>query len=58
MNAGTRLAAFGVGALALFGAAFGVGRAIGPIGAEPAPHGADHPSSTTTHPGGHEGGRP
>jgi hypothetical protein len=35
-----RLAAFAVGLLAAFGAAFGLGRAVGPLGdaAEPAPH--------------------
>lgn len=33
-----RLAAFAVGTLAAFGAAFGVGRAVGPIGDDPPTH--------------------
>jgi hypothetical protein len=41
MNASTKLAAYGVGVLAVFGAAFGVGSATDPVGlanAEPAEH--------------------
>lgn len=48
MSAGAKLATFGVGGLALFGAAFGVGRAVGPVGGDqPAPHGTDHVTTTT-----------
>ena len=45
-----RLGLFGVGLVAAFGAAFGIGRAVGPIGDDdpaPSPHGTH-----TTQPGG------
>ncbi|WP_436775209.1 hypothetical protein [Yinghuangia sp. YIM S09857] len=45
MNTVTRVGAFGVGITLAFGAAFGVGNAIGPVGSDPKPahggHGAD-----------------
>ncbi len=48
MKVTASLAAFAVGLLAVFGAAFGIGRAVGPIGdQEPAPG-----KVTTTMPGG------
>jgi hypothetical protein len=54
---GVRLVAFAVILLAAFGAAFGVGRAVGPIGDDrPAP---DAPAATTTTmPGMDHGGHP
>lgn len=68
MTTSVRLAAFAVGTLAAFGAAFGLGRVVGPIGddrpgmSEPGHMG---PSSNQpdgervpTHPTGHEGGQP
>ena len=47
-----KLATFAVGALVAFGAAFGLGRAVGPIGGEDAPAHPGHPEATTTVPGG------
>src|SRR4051812_49249486 len=42
MNTPTTLAAFGVGLVVVFGAAAGVGSAVGPVAAAPAPaHGAE-----------------
>lgn len=43
-----RLAVFVLGLLAAFGAAFGLGRVVGPVGDEPTPV----PVTTTVH-GGH-----
>lgn len=45
MNAGTRLAAFGLVAALVFGAGFALGGAVGPA---PAPAHTDHPATTTT----------
>ncbi len=46
MNAPTRLAAFGLGLVAVFGAAVGVGRLAGPVAADPPPaHDAGHPAA-------------
>lgn len=45
-----RLGAFAVGLLAVFGAAFAVGRAVGPLGDDPAP---STPATTTTQPMDH-----
>src|SRR5918993_1163817 len=54
MNAPTRLAAFAVGLVAVFGAAVGVGRLAGPVAAEPpAAHDA---GPGATHDGGSGGG--
>lgn len=52
MNAPTKLATFAVGLLLAFGAAFGVGRAVGPIGEsdDPAP---SAPTEAVDHDGGH-----
>jgi len=68
MTTSVRLAAFTVGTLAAFGAAFGLGRVVGPIGddrpgmSEPGHMGPSsiQPRSETapTHPAGHEGGQP
>ncbi len=45
-----RLAAFAVGLVAAFGAAFGLGRAVGPVGSDDRPP-AEAPAVTaTTHP--------
>jgi hypothetical protein len=53
VGAPAKLAGFAVIALAAFGAAFGVGRAVGPVGDDPAP--APSAATTTTDPdhGGH-----
>lgn len=52
MGAPAKLAGFAVVLLAAFGAAFGVGRSVGPIGeADPAP--APVTTTTTTDHGGH-----
>ena len=45
-----RLGAFAVGLIAAFGAAFAVGRAVGPVDDDQAPPGA---TTTTTHPVDH-----
>ena len=50
MSTVARLAAFAVALLACFGAAFGVGRAVGPVG-----DGAPAPAATTTTLPGHGG---
>jgi len=44
----TRLAAFLIGLIALFGAAFGVGRAVGPIGSDQSTSDPSSSTSTTT----------
>ncbi|MGW1992891.1 hypothetical protein [Embleya sp. NPDC001921] len=45
MNTAVKVGAFGAGIVLAFGAAFGVGHAVGPVGSDPAPahggHGAD-----------------
>jgi hypothetical protein len=46
-----RIAAFAVGLLAAFGAAFGLGRAVGPLDDQPTP--APASTTTTTHPMDH-----
>ncbi len=53
MTVPTKLAGFAVILLATFGAAFGVGRAVGPVGDDPAPPPVT--TTTTTEPdhGGH-----
>ena len=43
LPAPAKLAAFAVGALAAFGAAFGVGRAVGPIGSTGSDDAPSHP---------------
>ncbi|WP_432487900.1 hypothetical protein [Kineococcus sp. SYSU DK018] len=48
MNTPTKLGAFGLGLLAVFGAAAGIGAAVGPVGPATAPHGS------ATHTGPHE----
>lgn len=56
VNVPAKLAGFAVVLLATFGAAFGVGRAVGPIGDETDPAPMDM-GTTTTAPG-HDGGHP
>ena len=51
MNVPTKLAGFAVILLATFGAAFGVGRAVGPVGNDPTP-GSTVTTTNPTH-GGH-----
>lgn len=68
MTTSVRLAAFAVGTLAAFGAAFGLGRVIGPVGgdrpgmSEPGHVGPNSNVPGTTaqppQPAGHEGGQP
>ncbi|HWJ63771.1 MAG TPA: hypothetical protein VNS19_17485 [Acidimicrobiales bacterium] len=55
MNPAAKLAGFAVVLLASFGAAFGIGRAVGPIGDDPEPP-APAVTTTTTMPG--HGGHP
>jgi hypothetical protein len=52
MSTPARLAAFGLGLLAVFGAAVGVGNAVGPVG--PA---APSTSPSSTGPAVHDGGQ-
>lgn len=52
MNAPAKLAGFAVILLAAFGAAFGLGRAVGPNDADPAPTPTTTTTITTEH-GGH-----
>ena len=54
MEVRIRLAAFGVALVAVFGAAFGLGRAVGPVGStdDPAPEHRDHPSAPAHQDGG------
>ena len=53
-----KLAAFAVGALAAFGAAFGLGRAVGPIGDDGPAHPAHAEQTTTTGPADPHAGQP
>lgn len=47
-----RLAVFAVGLFAAFGAAFGLGRVVGPIGQDPAPAPHEHTTTSTPDPSG------
>ncbi|MCU1371609.1 MAG: hypothetical protein JWO77_2803 [Ilumatobacteraceae bacterium] len=51
MSVSVKLAGFALGLVAVFGASFGLGRAVGPVGGEPAPPPAATTTSTTTAPG-------
>ncbi len=53
MNAPTKLAAFGLGLLLAFGAAVGLGSAVGPIGPAAGQHTSDTESGGSES-GGHE----
>jgi len=49
MSSGLRLAAFAVVLVMIFGAGFGLGRVVGPVGSDPSPAGqhpagVEHPS--------------
>jgi hypothetical protein len=58
MNTAIKAGAFGAGIALAFGAAFGVGRIAGPVGAEPAPAGhRAHDDDTGRDTGDHEEGR-
>ncbi len=57
MNAPTKLAAFGLGLLLAFGAAVGLGSAVGPIGPAAGQHTSDTESgqhTSDTEAGGHK----
>lgn len=49
MNVPTKLGAYLVGVLAVFGAAAGIGTAVGPLGASVPAHNATHEESTMNH---------
>ncbi|MGY1826385.1 hypothetical protein [Blastococcus sp. SYSU DS0541] len=58
MNAPARIAAFAVGLVAVFGAAVGVGSAVGPTGTVEAPAGAGHGDGDGHGDGGHDAAAP
>ena len=49
MNAPQRIAAFIVGLLAVFGASFGIGAAVGPVTDEPGPYNPEHAARSRAH---------
>ena len=54
MNTPLKLAAFGVGLVAVFGAAIGVGSAVGPLGPAVEAPAADHDMAAEAAAGGHD----
>ena len=50
MNVPTKLGAYLVGVLAVFGTAAGIGAAVGPVGGTASAHDATHTESTTAPP--------
>ncbi|MET7304475.1 hypothetical protein [Embleya sp. NPDC005575] len=58
MNTVTKVGAFGAGVLLAFGAAFGVGHAVGPVGSDPEPahdkHGGKTATTDPAHGGDHD----
>ncbi|MFF7250939.1 hypothetical protein ACFZBU_44580 [Embleya sp. NPDC008237] len=57
MNTAVKVGAFGAGIVLAFGAAFGVGHAVGPVGSDPAPAHGKHAGDTAGAPVGPNGTR-